>query len=1003
MKFSQFVLLLISILFIKKESVAQRYFQQEVNYEIKVELNDEKHELEAFESITYINRSPDTLSFLYFHLWPNAYKNNNTALAKQLLDLGETKLYFSSEKERGYIDKLDFRVNGNAIRWETLKDSIDICKLYLNTPLQSGDSITITTPFHVKLPSAEISRLGHIGQSYQITQWYPKPAVYDGAGWHQMPYLNQGEFYSEFGSFDVSIIVPSNYVVGATGNMVDAEAELEWLNRKVEKTELVGAFDPHAMEFPESATTFKTLRFKQEKVHDFAWFCDKRYNVLKGEVELPNSKKKVTVWAMFTNAEAHLWKNSIEYMEDAIYYYSSWIGDYPYNQCTAVDGTIAAGGGMEYPNVTVIGTSGTDFYLDLVLAHEIGHNWFYGILGSNERRFPWMDEGINSFYESRYITTAYPAYRLLGKGADGFIAKRFDLADYKYKKNNELLYLSNALQRKDQAILEPSSAYTSSNYGSIVYAKSAMAFDYLEAYIGKQKMDQAMQLYFDRWKFKHPSPWSLKDCIEEVAQTDLDWFFNDILGTTKQVDYKISSVTKSDQDSLVVVLKNVGEVASPVFLHGSENGKDTFQLNVKGFLGEKRIKLALSTLDYLQIDPNNNMLDVNRNNNSYKRKGVFKKVEPIKFQFLGSLDHPEKTQIFYTPIAGWNNYNKVMLGMAFYNTTFPFKKFQYQLLPMYSFGTKGLTGYGHLAYNLYPNIKGIQHIELGLTAKRYAYSLYPTESNYSRLVPKVVIDFRKKRATSLFSHKLAYSNIMIHEKGDAFSTGGFNTNVQINDTRNLNTLLYTFTNEHAIKPYSIDIGVLQGDGVLQSSLTGNYALSYRRTNKKFTARVFAGTFINTAVADAAKYPLLLSGSSGAQDFLYDNTYLGRTELDGIWSQQFTESAGAFKFNSPLGRSTNWLTTLNLNTSLGNSILPLNIYADFGLVGSNGSASEKLLYNAGVSVPIVANIVEVYFPLLISQGFQDYITANDIKYKEIIRFKLNFNMLNPFERIKTIEL
>jgi hypothetical protein len=146
------------------------------------------------------------------HLWPNAYKNKNTALAKQLARDRNFVLYSTLKEDKGFIDSLDFKVNNEKVNWELDAQNIDIGILYLKQPLQPGQSITITTPFRVKLPSGSISRLGHIGQSYQITQWYPKPAVYDRNGWHAMPYLTQGEFYSEYGSFDVSITLPKNYV-----------------------------------------------------------------------------------------------------------------------------------------------------------------------------------------------------------------------------------------------------------------------------------------------------------------------------------------------------------------------------------------------------------------------------------------------------------------------------------------------------------------------------------------------------------------------------------------------------------------------------------------------------------------------------------------------------------------------------------------------------------------------------------------------------------------------
>ena len=209
--------------------IAQTYWQQEVNYKIDVKLDDVNHTISAFEEFEYVNNSPDQLDKIYIHLWPNAYRNGKTALGKQQYQGGETMLAYGDEKDKGGIDSLDFKVNGVTNKWEYDPEHIDIGIIYLATPLKSGERITISTPFKVKLPSGKISRLGHIDQSYQITQWYPKPAVYDKNGWNPIPYLNQGEFYSEYGSFDVSITLPKNYVVGATGDL-QTESEISFLN-----------------------------------------------------------------------------------------------------------------------------------------------------------------------------------------------------------------------------------------------------------------------------------------------------------------------------------------------------------------------------------------------------------------------------------------------------------------------------------------------------------------------------------------------------------------------------------------------------------------------------------------------------------------------------------------------------------------------------------------------------------------------------------------------------
>ena len=203
---------------------------------------------------------------------------------------GKEKL-FNDPELNGTIDSLDFRVDGQNVQWNLIPGSPDICRIILDKPVNPGDTINITTPFRVKIPEGVTSRLGHIGESYQISQWYPKPAVYDRSGWHQMPYLDQGEFYSEFGSFDVSITLPANYIVGATGNLQN-EREMEMLEELAADTTWKKNLDKGGIHFPPSSEQMKTLRYTENQIHDFAWFADKRFHVLKGKVKLGDSRQR---------------------------------------------------------------------------------------------------------------------------------------------------------------------------------------------------------------------------------------------------------------------------------------------------------------------------------------------------------------------------------------------------------------------------------------------------------------------------------------------------------------------------------------------------------------------------------------------------------------------------------------------------------------------------------------------------------------------------------------
>lgn len=980
---------------------AQAYFQQEVNYVMHVSLDDVKHELTADESIEYTNNSPSELTFIYMHLWANGYKDNSTPLAKQKLENGETNLYYAKDEDRGYIDQLDFKVNGQPVKWELLKDSIDICKMYLNEPLKSGAKITITTPFHVKIPSGLFSRLGHIGQSYQITQWYPKPAVYDRHGWNYMPYLNQGEFYSEFGSFDVSITVPKNYVLGATGDMIDGEQEQLWLDEKVHETEAIERFDKDDLDFPPSDTQTKTLRFKQKNVHDFAWFCDKRYHVLKGSVTTPHTQHKVTTWIMFTNAEGNYWKNAIPYMNDAVYYYSLWNGDYPYNHCTAVDGTISAGGGMEYPNITVIGSAGSPFQLDVVITHEVGHNWFYGMLGSNERIHPWMDEGINSANELRYVEKKYPDQKLIGNTP--FVGNWFDLNRYKHKSEYYLTYLISAAKNEDQPIELPAYDYTELNYGGDVYSKTAIVFDYLKKYLGDSLYDAAMQKYFDEWHYKHPMPEDFRRVMEQSTGKNLSWFF-DLINTTKKLDYKVTSVHRNIDGSWEVGVKNTGDIKGPVIIYGIRDKKPVGEVLYEGFDGHKILSFPPSDVDYFKIDYMENMPEINRDNNTIYTRGLFKKTEPFRLQFLGSLDDPDKSQLFFTPVAGWNNYNKWMLGLAFYNNLAPQKKFEFQLMPMLSYSTRDFAGYAHAMYNIFPKGSVFQRISIGGTATRYAYSNDPFDMNFNKLAPEIQIEFKKQRARSPFTHALRYRNISIIQ--DSYKGNyDFTPPIYSRDTLhfNYNDLSYIFTMKDAINPVSVIVNFQQGEKMMKTSLTANYSYKFRKKNKGIDVRLFAGTFLGTSAYNAGPYRFRMSGFRGYQDYLYDNIFLGRSETDGVLANQFVENDGGFKFYSPLGQSGKWLTALNLKSSLGTLPVPVSLYADIGTCADDGLTNEKVLYDAGVALTIRKGVFEIFFPLLISKDMQDYKKANGLKYPETIRFTLNLNLVNPFELFKNISL
>ena len=493
-----------------------QYWQQEVSYNIDVALDDKNHTLKGFLNLEYINNSPDKLDFIWFHLWPNAYKNENSAFAKQLFRETDGKDRWKDLKDKGYIDSLDFSINGQKLKTEMDAVNTDIIKVFLPSPLQPKEKTTITTPFFVKLPTY-ISRSGHIDHSYMICQWYPKPAVYDRKGWHPIPYLDMGEFYSEYGKFTVNITTPSAYVIAATGTLQN-DNELKYY-KELGRQNL--ATTKNKKYTPVTNQPTKTLTYQAQNVHDFAWFADKDFIIEYDTMQL-TSGKITDVFTYHPYYGNKLWDESVKYVKDAVRHYSSWIGEYPYPVVQAVEGPKnLSSGGMEYPMITLITSPDANVEkLDATITHEVGHNWFYSILGSNERDHAWMDEGINTYFQFRYEHEKYRANSIFGDAIPKEIKEKtldqFEAAIYSALINVPM----------EEAIDLPAQDYPNKDeYAMVVYIKTAIWMYMIEILEGRDKLDKGIKDYFTEWKFKHPYPEDLEKSLEKSMGKPLDQYF----------------------------------------------------------------------------------------------------------------------------------------------------------------------------------------------------------------------------------------------------------------------------------------------------------------------------------------------------------------------------------------------------------------------------------------------------------------------------------------------
>ncbi len=962
------------LLFVSYLTKAQPYFQQQVDYQIKVTLNNQDKTLTGFETLTYQNNSPDTLKKLYFHLWPNAYRNNHTPFAKQQLAMARDEFALAPPQEKGFIDSLNFKVNNKTIRWEYTDKSHEIAKLTLNNPLPPNHKITITTPFFVKIPFL-FSRMGYDDDgNISVTQWYPKPAVYDHYGWHAFHYLDLGEFYSEFGNFDVTITVPDSLVVAGTGNL-QTPSEIAFLNQRIKAGE-------NFPKLPKSTKT-KTIRFTQKNVHDFAWFTNANYIVEKDTVKLANGHT-VETWLFHLPENRIPYKNMLPKINRSVRWFSEWNGNYPYKTVKVVDGGLLAGGGMEYPTITVITSMNDSISLEETIIHEIGHNWFYGILGFNERRYPFMDEGINTSNQLRYMQRAYP-YRSFGHEIlPNELIEKLGLSKYPQRFDMLMAYLLSACSYSDCPTNTHSEYMTPTNYETIVYMKTAYVFYYLRYYLGDSSYNKAMHDFFQKWQFKHPYPDDLKKSFEQTTGKDLSWFFDQTIATSNKADYKVNKA-KADK----VIIKNKGKINAPFEIGFYKNGKLTGKQWVEGFPKKQVVAIPDSNrnYDYLLLNPEQQLYELPNTNNFSRRKGLFKKTEPLRMSFLLNLEKPTQRQLYYFPVIAGNRHNNFMLGLALYNSAIFKKRIEFQLMPLISFSENPFAGMGAVNYNWFqPQTSFLRLIKFKLSAQQFAL-WNDARMNYQRYNGQILFLFDGKKfdATHQF---LQIDNLYVTDWINQLYYGKTTYNYY-------NRINFTQYSSNKTAPYTVSLQALTGKDFSRIQINGNYKMIYDWRRHFAGIRFFAGSFLYNNAAN----PVLnfrLSGIDGTNDLTYDQLFLSRNYFHSrtdFFSQQFADDQGGFGYYSPF-QDNSWLVSAQFRTSFP---APRFLHG-YITVASFGQAqaifNSPLVYEAGIEAELIPGILKIYFPITGSKKLTETNNLYTDNYLQKIRFVFNLSALNP---------
>jgi hypothetical protein len=628
------------------------YWQNSADYVIDVNLNETTKEISGSETITYTNNSPDALDFLWMQLDQNLFKLDSRG--KAIVPLrGSRNGDKGQDFDGGYginTIKLIYKKGRRSTEINTTYSIVDTrMKVNLPSALEAnGGTVGIKINFSFTSPDYGSDRMGVLetknGRIFTLAQWYPRMSVYDDvSGWNTLPYLGAGEFYLEYGTFDVNITAPANHLVVCSGALLNpSEVYTQEQQNRLKTAEIsdetVMIRSEAEVTQPSSRPTNSatlTWKFRIENSRDVAWASSSAFILDAARINLPSGKKSLAMSAYPVESVGQdAWTRSTEYTKASIEHYSEKWLEYPYPAAINVAGNE---GGMEYPGIVFCNYESKTERLWGVTDHEFGHIWFPMIVGSNERLHAWMDEGFNTFINS--LST-----------------DAFNNGEYKERKSN--MHRMSGMFVNDR--LEP--IYTSPdnlkerNLGVLAYYKPSTGLILLrEQILGPERFDEAFTAYIDRWAYKHPTPDDFFRTMENVAGEDLRWFWRGWFINSWKLDQAVTKVKYVKNDptqGAVITIENLEKMPMPVVIElKTKSGKVTRKtLPVEIWKRNVTWTFKVDTTEELSkvvIDPDFVLPDVDSSNNKWKASDGTESVE-ILTGYLGvysSAEFPMKITV----------------------------------------------------------------------------------------------------------------------------------------------------------------------------------------------------------------------------------------------------------------------------------------------------------------------------------------------------------------------
>lgn len=892
-------------------------------------LDDVGKEINVQQRFTYVNSSTDTLKTLYFNDWAHAYSNKNTALAKRFGEEFNKGLHLAKDKERG-ATKILSAVDDNyqGLQWERTEGK-DIIKLELNEPLIPKDSVQIFMTYLVKLPPNKFTPYGYGKRNtYYLKDWYLTPAVYDGK-WQLYSNKNLEDLYTDVANTTITftlsrkLFLKSNFNETVNSEFTDQQQFiLKGINQK--SCEII--IDP-IQKFTEHSTRFLTVATDIK---------DAKYDKISQGISI----EKVT---RFINEN---------------------LGDYPHGPLLVSE--------IDYNKSPLYGINQLpsfirpyeeQFQFEMKFLKTALSSFLRETMFLNPRKEQWVKYALVNYLMISYVETYYPQQKLLGKLSKIWGLRSFRLAKMDFNDQYPLLYMISARRNVDQALTTPNDSLIKFNQKIANRYKAGLGLAYLADYVGKEKVDHSVKTFYDSFKLKPAKPQDLQAILEKATDKDVGWFFDEYVSTSDQIDFKIKRVIKNE-DSLTFTLKNKQGTNVPISLFGLAKDSVVSKYWFSDIDREKTFTIPRNGEDRLVLNYDQKIPELNQRDNWKTLNGFFSSNKKLKFQFFKDAEDPYYNQVFYVPVVTFNVYDGITPGLRFTNKSLLQRQFIFDFSPSYSFAEKSLVGFGKFTYQKNHNETGLYVSNYGIRGSTFHFQ---TDSRYSTITPSISFGWRPHNLISNKREFLSFRHVNV------FRTIGENLDdLETDPDYSVFNARYTNFNNHIIDFSSWFLDAQHSSDFTKLAFNWEYRKLFD-SNRQFNIRFFAGKFLrNRTNSDFFSFAL-----DRPTDYLFDFSYLGRSEDSGIFSQQIIIAEGGFKSQLENPFANDWMATANASTNIWRWI---EVYGDIGFMKNKGQ-KQRFVYDSGIRLNLVTDFFELYFPIYSNNGWE----ISEPNYEENIRF------------------